>query len=78
MKIPKIQNSWIFGGFICFLFSIYLVSFGRFTPGQNMKFMSYETPPLFVDLWERNQDHKYLSPGIPAFVVIKDVTSRPS
>ena len=46
MKLPKIQNSWIFGGFVCFLFSIYLLSFGRFTPGQNLNFKRYKTPPI--------------------------------
>ena len=46
MKLPKIQNSWIFGGFVCFLFSIYLVSFGRFTPGQNLNFKRYKIPPI--------------------------------
>ena len=46
MKLPKIQNSEIFGGFVCFLFSIYLVSFGRFTPGHNLNFKRYKTPRI--------------------------------
>ena len=46
MKLPKIQNSKIFGGFVCFLFSIYLVSFGRFTPGQNLNFKRYKIPRI--------------------------------
>ena len=44
--LPKNPNFLNFWGLDFILFSIYLVSCGRFTPGQNLKFKRYETQPI--------------------------------